>query len=993
MSNHTDTHSFPKLAKNNYNDWKFEMTAKLRSRNLWRLVSGQKKRPMSADKAEEAEKWDEDKEKAAGLIASALEKGQWVHVIGHEGDPVKMWELLERVHMQKEAGTRFNAYDALFNIKKEPSESLQALVNRATQALQLCQNLRPESYSLKTQDEELLIMTLIRALPEEYQHFTSALLLQKNITKESVISAFITEENNRVHQASTRAMNAVHHNAQPLPSPPATRWCDFCESNTHTTSACFALAKAKKSHLDQRQMQQKERRQKKKEKAQQAQPAQQAPSQLPLQTTPQPSQNNDEKVHMAHSAASVPYHCLPHFIADASHLWCADTGATAHMTCHHHWLYNYKPHRVAIELADNSVVYSAGIGSVVFNPIIHKKDSTPLWITDVLYVPQIKNNLISVLFLTSQKGLEVSIKGKCMSFRKGEEILFTATASNKLAYLDGHTQTNPQSCNTALIAASKSLDLELWHRRLGHLGIDGVKRLITKDLVTGMELTSDTPFPKICEPCIHGKQHRDPFPHKTSSRATKVLQLVHSDVHGPLKVQTAQGYRYWITFIDDKSRFASVWLLRTKDAAITAFKEFKAYAENQTGQQIKALRDDKGGEYSSHEFASLTALSGIFRQKTAPGTPQQNGVAERFNRTLEEGIIAMLHDAGLPPSFWGEAAGAFVEAHNCCPTSAVTDSTPFQSWHNKKPSIAHLQVFGATAYVHVQKEKRCHLESHTTKCIMVGYEKGTKAWRLWDPVRKRIIISRDVIFDESPHTQPTGTIPTTPINTHLTERAPEYARFDEEPDEPLHTPRYHPEPASIPPTPAPDSPTSTPAPVSTPEPVPNPPSPTGSVDPDPPPIPDPPTLRRSNRQRHPPQRYPRVLTEHNEPTEADASNEGVQQAEAMGTFDHQHPFRELNQLSKAEHLSDPASYREAMSRVDAHYWEEACLQEYSSLMENKVWETTDLPPGKKAIGCKWVFKIKRRPDGSLECYKARVVAKGYTQRPDIDFHETFAPVV
>src|SRR3979490_2063879 len=141
-------------------------------------------------------------------------------------------------------------------------------------------------------------------------------------------------------------------------------------------------------------------------------------------------------------------------------------------------------------------------------------------------------------------------------------------------------------------------------------------------MVEGMDITSDTPFPTICEAYIHGKQHREPFPKKASSRATQLLQLVHSDIHGPLKVPTPQGFKYWITFIDDKSRHMCIYLMKTKGQALDAFKQYKALVENQTGKTIKTLRDDKGGEYSSKEFGSLTTSSGIFRQKTAPATPQ-----------------------------------------------------------------------------------------------------------------------------------------------------------------------------------------------------------------------------------------------------------------------------------------------------------------------------------------------------------------------------------
>ena len=197
---------FPMLSDSNYHDWAFNITARLRSKGLWMLVNGKKQRPTeSAD----WEKWDLDQEMAAGLIASTLEPGQRVHIQGLEDDPVKMWKALRRVHVQQQAGTRFNAYDALFNIRKESDESLQSLIARVTTAMQLCQNLRPSdgSYTLAKQDEELVIMTLIRALPG----FTSALLLQNNIDKAKVIEAFVTEESNHLHCSNQSAMLANRH--------------------------------------------------------------------------------------------------------------------------------------------------------------------------------------------------------------------------------------------------------------------------------------------------------------------------------------------------------------------------------------------------------------------------------------------------------------------------------------------------------------------------------------------------------------------------------------------------------------------------------------------------------------------------------------------------------------------------------------------------------------------------------------------------------------
>ena len=124
------------------------------------------------------------------------------------------------------------------------------------------------------------------------------------------------------------------------------------------------------------------------------------------------------------------------------------------------------------------------------------------------------------------------------------------------------------------------------------------------------------------------------------------------------------GYRYWITFIDDCTRFRAVIFLKTKDQAFDAFRRYKAYAENHLGAKILSMRCDKGGEYMSTKFNDFLLDNGITRQLTVRARPQQNGVAERANRTIEEHVIAMLEESRLPPSFLGQAVAAYVHIWN-----------------------------------------------------------------------------------------------------------------------------------------------------------------------------------------------------------------------------------------------------------------------------------------------------------------------------------------
>ena len=191
----------------------------------------------------------------------------------------------------------------------------------------------------------------------------------------------------------------------------------------------------------------------------------------------------------------------------------------------------------------------------------------------------------------------------------------------------------------------------------------------------------------------------DPFPSSSSHHSTQLLQLIHSDVHGPIKVASFSGYKYWVTYIDDSGRFRAAYLMKKKSEAFSCFQKFKAWAENQTGCTIKALREDKGGEYMGKEFDSFCAEHGIQRQHSVRARPQQNGVAERANRTMEQGIISMLQQAGLSLSFWGEALSAFIHVWNRTPTSAVPGKTPHETFVGTKPDVSMLCVWGCVAYV------------------------------------------------------------------------------------------------------------------------------------------------------------------------------------------------------------------------------------------------------------------------------------------------------
>ena len=252
-----------------------------------------------------------------------------------------------------------------------------------------------------------------------------------------------------------------------------------------------------------------------------------------------------------------------------------------------------------------------------------------------------------------------------------------------------------------------------------------------------------------CESCILAKHHRESFPKGMSYRAKVPLEIVHSDICGPMKMPSLGGSIYFLTFIDDFTRKTWVYFLKYKSETFEKFKEFRAFVEKQSGLPIKVLRSDRGGEYKSNEFLDYCRDHGIKKQFTTSYTPQQNGVAERKNRTIMEMARSMLKGKNLPNEYWVEAVSCAVYILNRSPTKIVRDMIPQQAWSDMIHSVSHLKVFGCIAYAHVPKETRIKLGDKSEKCIFVGYDEQSKAYRLFNPITKRLIINRNVVFKKN----------------------------------------------------------------------------------------------------------------------------------------------------------------------------------------------------------------------------------------------------
>ncbi|CAL9025450.1 unnamed protein product [Prunus brigantina] len=379
----------------------------------------------------------------------------------------------------------------------------------------------------------------------------------------------------------------------------------------------------------------------------------------------------------------------------------------------------------------------------------------------------------------------------------------------------------------------------------------------------------------VCDGCMQGKQHRDSFPLESSWRATSPLELVHTDICGPMKSESLSGNRYFLLFTDDYSRMSWVYFIRNKSSAFECFMKFKAMTELQSGFKIKSLRSDRGGEFLSGEFNNYCEKFGIQRQLTMAYSPQQNGVAERKNRTIVEMAKSMLHEKAIP-------------------------------------------------YEH-------KLEENSHKCIFVGYGLCEKGYRLFDPSTRKVILSRDVKFDEkglwkwenTREGEMTVLVPTENQDCAQSSNVDTPLQIDEE----------------------------------------------------------------TSLQEEPSQSLDTQTKIEEKTTLQDEEIGGSSQA-----IDHTpKKWRSVNEIMAQCNMCivEPENFEEA--DLDES-WRNAMKAELDMIEKNNTWQLVDRPFGKPIIGVKWVYMTKLNLDGFVQKNKARLVAKGYSQKPGIDYNETFAPV-
>ncbi|GBN16857.1 Retrovirus-related Pol polyprotein from transposon TNT 1-94 [Araneus ventricosus] len=289
--------------------------------------------------------------------------------------------------------------------------------------------------------------------------------------------------------------------------------------------------------------------------------------------------------------------------------------------------------------------------------------------------------------------------------------------------------------------------IELWHARFGHLNMQGLKDFSKSNNVYGLENLKGNVDK--CDTCCLTKSSRASFPNIDKIRTQHVLELVHMDIWGPAPVKSLGGAEYFYSIIDDYSRYAVVYFLKHKNEAFECFKAYKQAMERLTNRKIKRVRSDNGTEFSADYFEQYLINEGIKIERTNTYSPEMNGVAERYNRTIIEGVRALLHESKLPKTLWAELVNTQNYLRNRFPHKSLKGKAPLNVWSDKKFSVRHFKRIGCVAYVFIPKRYRNKLEPNAQKGIMMGYALNTLGYRIFFTQSGKITETKHIKFNES----------------------------------------------------------------------------------------------------------------------------------------------------------------------------------------------------------------------------------------------------
>ena len=848
------TISLPVLTDSNYQTWRVQMKMLLMRDNLFGFIDDTEIRPNDADAA--LPNFIKREQKALANIVLGIDP-KLLYIIGDPTKPKEVWDKLQAAFMKPSWANKLRLKKRLCNLRLNAGDSMQTHLKNFT-----------ETYSelamigeAVAEDEK--VIQLLASLPEEYATIVTAFETCDQVPQWVTVTEKLLHEETKIKGNAENTTRALAHQQQDFKR--STKGFQNSKSSKKNVK-CYNCGKT--GHIKSQCWQRKDKQD--------------------ANATVEKKDDDTKRTLLATALSTKEV---------MSDDWIIDSGASSHMSFKKEDFVNYKELEtpIQVQVGNGGKLQAIGNGDV---PVYVNGKTNSCIIKDVLYVPGLVHKLLSVKQMTSTKKEILFNENNCIIKNKLGETLATGRQVGKL-YLLNCCNATETGFSCSAITDDKA---KLWHCRLGHVGQDKLNKLCSSKAVRGLDCKpSNSKW--ICDSCCAGKLHKLPFPSIDNKHTRPVFDLVHTDVCGKIGTTSLGGGEYFVTFIDDKSRYCWISIIKRKSEVFTKFKEFKVLVENQYNCKIKRMRSDNGGEYCSNEFENYLTSHGIIHERTVPKNPQQNGVAERMNRTLLEMTRSMIHDAKVPKTFWGEAVNTAAYIINRLPCSSLGDRTPYEILNGHTPNVAHLRRFGSVTHMYINDDERSKLDPKSRKGILVGYGSSTKGYRVYDVENKRTCLCRNVIVDENKVFDHKDDLPV-PESTVTIPLSDESVNDNDDHND----------------------------------------NDAGSEN------------RKSNRTKKTPNRFGDWI------------------------------------YSSVNFAPEPTCVSEALSSDESDHWKSAMDSEMSSIDEHKVWSLTDRPKDCNTIKCKWIFKRKISDDGSVR-YKARLVAQGFTQRPGIDYDETFSPVV
>ncbi|GJZ59827.1 putative ribonuclease H-like domain-containing protein [Tanacetum coccineum] len=431
-----------------------------------------------------------------------------------------------------------------------------------------------------------------------------------------------------------------------------------------------------------------------------------------------------------------------------------DSGCSRSMTGNRHRLENFQ------EFKGGNVTFGGGEGKITGKGTIR---TAKLDFENVLYVKELQHfNLFSVSQICDKKNRVLFTETECLVLTKDfklpdeTQVLLKVPRKHNL-YSFNLEDLAPQGDLACLLAKATLDESTQWHRRLGHVNFKNMNKLVKGNLVRGLP-------PKLfqndhtCVACNKGKQHKVSYKAKTVvSSFSEPLQMLHMDLFGPTSVRSISHKFYCLVITDAFSRFSWVFFLAKKDEIVGILKEFINVVENQLNKKVKVIRSDNGTEFKNRDLIEFCGSKGIMRDYSNARTPQQNGVAERKNRTLIEAARTMLADSFLPTMFWTEAVATACYVLNRVLVTNPHNKTPYELLTGIVPTISYLKPFGCHVTILNTIDQLGKFDGKSDEGFLVGYSTQGKAYRVYNLASKRVEETMNVKFLENkPNVAQTG---------------------------------------------------------------------------------------------------------------------------------------------------------------------------------------------------------------------------------------------